>query len=356
MRILIVGSGFSGAIIANELKKNKENIIKVIDKNNHIGGLCYDYLKDNYYVQLYGPHIFHTNSKQIWSYLDQFDEMIYKEISPVALSKNNIYNLPFNMNTFSKIFNVIYPEDAKKEIEKDIIKYDNIENLEQQALSTVGSKIYNLLIKEYTEKQWKNDCDKLSPSIIKRLPLRFTYNNSYYNCKYQGYPKHGYTNIIRKMLDGVEIELNKQFDKSLEDNYDVIFFSGGVDDYLNINEKLEYRYTKFEQEIVNKSNYQGVFVMNYCDKKYPFTRITEFKHLYDNYDNNQTVIMKEYPSYDGVKCYPINDDKNNKLYKEMIKKIPSKVILCGRLGLYEYLDIDKVIEKTLNMLENFKIN
>lgn len=352
---IIVGSGLFGSVCAYELNKAGYKIL-VIDKRNNIGGNIYTENVNNINVHKYGAHIFHTSNKEIWDYINQFAEFNNYINSPIANYKGEIYNLPFNMNTFSKIWdNVITPKDAKEHIIKE--KYiGEITNLEEQAKSLVGTTIYEKLVKEYTEKQWGKECKDLPPFIIKRLPVRFTYNNNYFNDKYQGIPIGGYTQIIEKLLEGIDIILNENYlDNKDKYKNNKTIYTGPIDEYYDYcYGKLEYRSLKFEEELLLTDNYQGNAVVNYTSDDVPYTRIIEHKH-FENIECDWTIITKEYPvSIEKGKdpYYPINNDKNNELYskyKELADK-DDKVIFGGRLGSYKYYDMDKTIEQALKLV------
>ena len=355
---LIVGSGLSGAIFAHEAAKQGKKCL-VIEKRNHIAGNVYTENIEGINVHKYGAHIFHTSNKEVWDYINQFAEFNNFVNSPLAVYKNELYNLPFNMNTFSKMWGIKTPEQAKHVIESQVEKSKIIspKNLEEQAISLVGEDIYQKLIKGYTEKQWGRDCKDLPAFIIKRLPVRFTYNNNYFNDKYQGIPIGGYTQIIEKMLENSDILLNTDyfdFIKSHPNIADNIIYTGEIDKYYNYcYGKLDYRSLKFETEVLDTENYQGNAVVNYTERKIPYTRIIEHKH-FEFGNQPKTVITKEYPEiYDGHNepYYPVNDFKNTELYKKY-KELSDKeknVFFIGRLAQYKYFDMDKVIESTLNI-------
>ena len=349
---LIVGAGLFGSVFAHEMTKQGKKCL-VIEKRNHIGGNVYDKEILGINVHLYGSHIFHTNNKRIWNYINQFGEFNNFINSPIAKSKGKIYNLPFNMNTFYQIWGIDNPNDVFLKIKSQNEGIDVPNNLEEQSIKLVGKDIYELLIKEYTEKQWGKKCNELPCSIINRLPLRFTFDNNYFNAKYQGIPFNGYNDIFNKLLNGIEVILNidfldyKDYFESIADN---IIFTGGIDSYFNYcYGKLEYRSLKFEHEFKNMPNYQGNAVINYIDKDVPFTRIIEHKHF--NYvDTDYSIITKEYPVKTNDAFYPINDEKNNKLYEKYRKLCNDNVYFCGRLGSYQYIDMDKTILNSLNLV------
>lgn len=363
---LIVGSGLFGAIFANEANKKGKKCL-VIDKRNHIGGNVYTENIDGINVHKYGAHIFHTSNKEVWEYINQFAEFNRYTNSPVARYKNELYNMPFNMNTFNKLWGVITPEEARAKIEEEKKEAGITEpkNLEEQAISLVGKTIYEKLVKGYTEKQWGKRATELPSFIIKRLPVRFIYDNNYFNDIYQGIPIGGYTPIIEKMLDGIEVKLNCDFfenRKELENIAVKIVFTGQIDKYYNYQfGELEYRSLRFETEILEQENYQGNAVVNYTEYEVPYTRIIEHKHfeygasigkIAEGQALEKTIITREYPdawSKGKEPYYPINNDKNNTLY-EKYKELAdndSKVLFGGRLGQYKYFDMDKVIAEEL---------
>ena len=358
---LIVGSGLFGAIFAYEANKKGKKCL-VIDKRNHIGGNIYTEKIENINVHKDGAHIFHTNNKKVWDYINQFAEFNRYTNSPVARYKNELYNLPFNMNTFNKIWGVITPEEAKKKIEEEK-KDANItepKNLEEQAISLVGKTIYEKLVKGYTQKQWGRDCKELPSFIIKRLPVRFVYDNNYFNDLYQGIPIGGYTKIIEKMLEDIEIKLNTDFFENREEFENIaekIVFTGPIDKFYNYRfGELEYRSLRFETEIKDIENYQGNAVVNYTEYEIPYTRIIEHKH-FEYGTQEKTVITKEYPDkwVQGKEpYYPINNDKNNEIYEKYksLAERENNVIFGGRLGEYKYYDMHKVIERALECTKN----
>ena len=355
---LIVGAGLFGATFAYKAKKAGKTCL-VIDKRNHIAGNVYTEKVEGINVHKYGAHIFHTSNKEVWNFINEFTEFNNYINSPVAVYKDELYNLPFNMNTFSKMWNIKTPKEAKDIIKKQIESLDIKEpkNLEEQALSLVGQDVYVKLIKGYTEKQWGRDCKDLPAFIIKRLPLRFTFDNNYFNDRYQGIPIGGYTEIVNKMLDGTPVILNteyKDFIKNTKDEFGKIIYTGMIDEYFDFKEgKLEYRTVEFKNEILDEENYQGNAVVNYTEREIPYTRIIEHKH-FENAKSEKTVISKEYPVEwkDGLEpYYPINDDRNSSLYAKYVDlaKKEENVIFGGRLGAYKYYDMDKVIESALEL-------
>ena len=356
---LIVGSGLFGSTIANRLKREGKKVL-VIEKRNHIGGNVYTENVEGINVHKYGAHIFHTDYKDVWDYVNSFVEFNRYTNSPVARYKNEIYNMPFNMNTFSKIWSdVITPEDALRHIneeKKEITEEPN--NLEEQAISLVGRTIYEKLVKCYTEKQWNRDCKDLPAFIIKRLPVRLTYDNNYFNDRYQGIPIGGYTLLVERMLEGIEVQLNTDY-LSNKEKYDSIankvIYTGPLDEYFNYSlGELEWRSLRFENKIYDTDNYQGNAVINYTSHDVEYTRSIEHKHFEYVTDNKKTVVTYEYPAdyKEGMeKYYTINDDKNNALadkYRELAAK-EKNVIFGGRLAEYKYYDMDDVIKRALEI-------
>ena len=357
---LVVGAGLYGAVFAYEAKKKGKTCL-VIDKRDHIAGNIYCENVSGINVHKYGAHIFHTSDKKIWEYVNQFAEFNNYINSPVARYKNELYNLPFNMNTFSKMWNIATPQEAKDIIASQIADLNITEpkNLEEQALSLVGKDVYEKLIKGYTEKQWGRDCKDLPSFIIKRLPLRFIYDNNYFNDRYQGIPIGGYTKIVEKMLDGIEVRLNTNYLDNREEfdaMADKIVYTGLIDQFYDYKlGVLEYRSVRFETEELPMENYQGNAVVNYTEREVPYTRIIEHKH-FEFGKQPTTIISREYSSEwkkGDEPYYPVNNDKNNALYqqyKELADK-EHKVIFGGRLGGYKYYDMDKVIAAALEMCE-----
>ena len=357
---LVVGAGLYGAVFAYEAKKKGKTCL-VIDKRDHMAGNIYCENVSGINVHKYGAHIFHTSDKKIWEYVNQFAEFNNYINSPVARYKNELYNLPFNMNTFSKMWNIATPQEAKDIIASQIADLNITEpkNLEEQALSLVGKDVYEKLIKGYTEKQWGRDCKDLPSFIIKRLPLRFIYDNNYFNDRYQGIPIGGYTKIVEKMLDGIEVRLNTNYLDNREEfdaMADKIVYTGMIDQFYDYKlGVLEYRSVRFETEELPMENYQGNAVVNYTEREVPYTRIIEHKH-FEFGKQPTTIISREYSSEwkkGDEPYYPVNNDKNNALYqqyKELADK-EHKVIFGGRLGGYKYYDMDKVIAAALEMCE-----
>lgn len=360
---LIVGSGLFGAIFAYEATKAGKRCL-VIDKRNHVGGNIYSKEIEGIQVHEYGAHIFHTSNKEVWDYIQQFAEFNRYTNSPVARYKNELYNMPFNMNTFSKMWGIFSPEEAKEKILQQVKEAGITEpkNLEEQAISLVGTDIYEKLVKGYTGKQWGRPCTELPAFIIKRLPVRFTYDNNYFNDKYQGIPVGGYTQIIEKMLEDTEVMLNTEFFSKREELStvaDKVLFTGMIDEYYDYcYGELEYRSLRFETEVLNVENYQGNAVVNYTEYEVPFTRIIEHKHFeFGCQGENEgtipkTVITREYPApwkKGDEPYYPMNDEKNNELYnkyKELADK-ERNVIFGGRLGMYKYFDMHHVVSEAL---------
>lgn len=356
---LIVGSGLYGAVFAREAMKLGKKVL-VVERRDHIGGNIYTKEVEGITVHQYGAHIFHTSSKKVWEYMEQFCEFYPYINSPVANYKGEIYNLPFNMNTFSKMWNISTPAQAKEMIEKqrgEIV--GEPKNLEEQAISLVGRDIYEKLVKGYTQKQWGRECCDLPAFIIKRLPVRFTYNNNYFSDRYQGIPQEGYTAVIEKMLDGADILLSTDYLKKKEEldkKAKKVIYTGAIDEYFGyLLGALEYRSVRFENEILDTDNAQGNAVVNYTDKEVPYTRVIEHKHFVDG-KQEKTVISKEYSAEWKIgdePYYPVNDEKNKALYekyKQLAKKEES-VIFGGRLGEYQYYDMDKVILSAFDLCE-----
>lgn len=353
--VILVGAGLFNAVLAHRLIKQGKSVL-VLEKRDHIAGNCYTYEQDNIDVHKYGAHIFHTSNKEVWDFVNQFGEFNNFINSPIANYKDEIYNLPFNMNTFSKLFGVITPQQAEEVILKEKMKENMCvpSNLEEQAISMVGRTIYEKLIKHYTEKQWGRQCTELPPEIIKRLPLRFTYDNNYFNDKYQGIPVEGYTAMIEKMFECCDILLDTDYlkDKDKWNNMaDKVYYSGCIDEYYDYcYGPLEYRSVRFEEYEYDKENYQGVAVMNYTSHEEPYTRIIEHKHFNDR-GSKKTIISKEYSSEwkkGEVPYYPVNNSKNNSLYEKYKSIENDKVSFVGRLGEYKYYDMDDTV---LNALE-----
>lgn len=364
---LVVGAGLFGAVFAHEAVKAGKKVL-VVDKRPHIAGNVYTEDMEGIHVHIYGAHIFHTNDKIVWNYVNQFAEFNRFTNSPIANYHGELFSLPFNMYTFNKMWGVVTPEEAAEKIEEQrkAAGITNPKNLEEQAISLVGIDIYEKLIKGYTEKQWGRPCTELPAFIIKRLPVRLTFDNNYFNALYQGIPIGGYTNMVANMLDGIEVRLNCDYLKNkteLEALADKVVYTGPVDAYFNYDlGPLEYRSVRFETEVLDKPNFQGNAAVNYTDRETPWTRIIEHKWFEFGKDadgNNlpKTVISREYSSEwkpGDEPYYPVNDERNGSLYKkykELADK-ESKVIFGGRLGEYKYYDMDKVIASALRVVES----
>ena len=357
---LIVGAGLFGALFAYEATKKGKTCL-VIDKRPHIAGNIYTEQVEGINVHKYGAHIFHTSDKKVWDYINQFAEFNNYINSPIASYKDELYNLPFNMNTFSKMWGIKTPAEAKAKIAEQIaeLNIDEPQNLEEQALKLVGTDVYEKLVKGYTEKQWGRPCSELPAFIIKRLPLRFRYDNNYFSDRYQGIPTGGYTQIVEKLLDKAEVKLNTDYFDFIKENPDIAaktVYTGAIDEFFEYKlGALEYRSVRFENEILDTDNYQGNAVVNYTAADVPFTRIIEHKH-FEFGEQPKTVISREYSAEwkPGVEpYYPVNNEKNNSLY-EQYKQLANErkdVIFGGRLGLYKYLDMDKVIALALETAE-----
>lgn len=358
---LVVGAGLFGSTFAERANKAGKKVL-VIDKRNHIGGNVFTENVEGINVHRYGAHIFHTDYKDVWDYVNSFVEFNRFTNSPMARIGNEIYNLPFNMNTFSKIWNDVFtPEDALRHInyeKKEIIHEP--QNLEEQAISLVGRTIYEKLIKGYTEKQWNRDCKDLPAFIIKRLPVRLLYDNNYFNDCYQGIPKGGYTNLVSKMLEGIDVKLNTDFFDNIDYYKSIarkIIYTGPIDEFFNYSlGKLEWRSLKFDTKIFDIENYQGNAVVNYTGHEVDYTRVIEHKH-FENTLCDKTVVTFEYPSdyFEGMeKYYTVNDQKNNDLaeqYRDLARN-EKNVIFGGRLAEYKYYDMDDVIKSAFECFHN----
>ncbi len=370
---LIVGAGLYGAVFAHEMRKQGRDVL-VIDKREHVAGNIYTESVMDIQVHRYGAHIFHTSDRKIWDYVNRFAEFNHYINSPIAYYKGELYNLPFNMNTFSKMWGVVTPAQAQEKIAKQIERLHIMEpkNLEEQALSLVGTDVYEKLVKGYTEKQWGRDCRELPAFIIKRLPLRFTYDNNYFNDRYQGIPIGGYTMLVENMLEGIEVKTGISYrefavehdtEQGIEvsdregNTYRKVVYTGMLDEYFGYRlGHLEYRSLRFETETLPEcDNYQGNAVVNYTEREVPYTRIIEHKHFEFGVQHG-TVVTREYPAswQEGDEpYYPVNDDRNNALFAEY-QKLAQKtghVIFGGRLGQYKYYDMDKVIGAALEAVE-----
>lgn len=361
---LIVGSGLFGAIFAYEATKKGKKCL-VVERRPHIGGNCYTKEQNNINIHLYGAHIFRTSSIEVWRYMQNFCEFNHFINSPIANFNGEIYNLPFNMNTFSKMWGIKTPDEARKIIESQKTEIKNEpQNLEEQAISLVGRDIYEKLIKGYTEKQWGRECKDLPKSIIRRLPVRFIYDNNYFNDPYQGIPKGGYTKIFEKLLENVEVLLNTDYlaDRAeLEKKAKKIIFTGTIDSYFNYEfGELEYRSLDFKHEELECDNYQGVAVVNYTDRDTPYTRIIEHKH-FEFGAGKGTIISKEFPrswNKNIEPYYPINDKKNQSLYQKYKGLADNKrnIYFGGRLGEYRYYDMQDAIISALEFSKNELVN
>lgn len=355
---LIVGSGLFGSIFAYEAGKKGKQCL-VVEKRDHIGGNIYTKEVEGIQVHQYGAHIFHTSNREVWEYVQQFAEFNRYTNSPVANYKGEIYNLPFNMNTFNKLWGVVTPAEAKAKIEEQAAAYrtEHPANLEEQALNLVGKDIYEKLIKGYTEKQWGHRATELPPEIIKRLPVRYIYDNNYFNDIYQGIPIGGYTAMIEKMLAKAEVRLGVDYlehKDELDALAEKVVYTGPIDAYYGYQfGELEYRSVSFETEVLDQPNYQGNAVVNYTEYEVPYTRIIEHKHFeFDTQD--KTVISREYPAAwkkGDEPYYPVNNEKNNMLYHsyEELAKEEKKVIFGGRLGTYKYMDMHHVVAEALRV-------
>ena len=364
---LIVGAGLFGAVFAQEAKKAGKKCL-VIDKRDHIAGNIYTREMEGIQVHEYGAHIFHTSNREVWQYVGQFVEFNRYTNSPVANYKGEIYNMPFNMNTFNRTWGVKTPAQAKAKIEEQIkeLNISEPQNLEEQALSLAGKDVYEKLIKGYTEKQWGRSCKELPAFIIKRVPLRFTYDNNYFNDRYQGIPVGGYTAMVEKMLEGTEVRTHTEYKEFIKQcgaegiTFDRVLYTGMIDEYFDYKlGALEYRSLRFEQEeMPDCANYQGNAVVNYTERSVPYTRIIEHKH-FEFGSQPGTVITREYPAKwqpGDEPYYPVNDERNEKLFREY-KKLAEKegnfkLLFGGRLGQYRYYDMDKVIAAALDMAES----
>lgn len=357
---LIVGAGLYGAVFAHEMTKRGKKCL-VIEKRDHIAGNVYCENVDGINVHKYGAHIFHTSDKHVWEYMNQFAEFNNYINSPIAVYKDELYNMPFNMNTFSKMWGIRTPQEAKDIIKSQIAQLNITEpkNLEEQALSLVGKDVYEKLVKGYTEKQWGRDCKDLPAFIIKRLPLRFIYDNNYFNDRYQGIPIGGYTKIVEKMLEGSEVLLNTDYFEFRKENPDIAdktVYTGMLDKYFDFCfGVLEYRSVRFETERLDIEDYQGNAVVNYTEREVPFTRIIEHKH-FEFGTQPFTIISREYPSewhMGDEPYYPVNNEKNEALvqkYRDLAAK-EENVVFGGRLGEYRYYDMDKVVNAALQAVE-----
>lgn len=358
---LIVGAGLFGAVFAHEARACGKTCL-VIDKRSHIGGNIYTEEMEGIQVHSYGAHIFHTSRQRVWDYINQFAKFNNFVNSPIAIYKDELYNLPFNMNTFHQLWGVKTPAEAKAKIQGQITRMNIVhpKNLEEQALAMVGQDVYEKLVEGYTRKQWGRECKDLPSFIIKRLPLRYTYDNNYFNDRYQGIPVGGYTRIVKKLLEGVQVCLNTDFFRDREkwaQQAEKIVFTGMIDQYYDYcYGELEYRSLRFETEVLDMGNFQGNAVVNYTDYEVPYTRIIEHKH-FEFGTQEKTVITREYPAKwerGEEPYYPVNDPANNELFEkyERLALAENNVLFGGRLGMYRYMNMDEVIEEALNLAQN----
>lgn len=355
---LIVGAGLYGAVFAQQMKEKGYKCL-VIDRRDHIAGNIYSEEIHGIQVHMYGPHIFHTDLENVWKYVNRFTSFNHFIYSPVANYKGELYNLPFNMNTFAKMWGIVTPDEARKKISKQIKEagITDPHNLEEQAISLVGTDIYEKLIKGYTQKQWGRPCTELPAFIIKRLPVRFTFDNNYFNHPHQGIPIGGYTAFVEKLLEGIEVRLGADYLKERKEYEKLskkVVYTGAVDEYFEYEYgALEYRSLRFETETLETGNFQGIAGMNYTDTDTPYTRIIEHKHFeFGKGDPEKTVITREYScewEQGDEPYYPVNDERNMNLYKRYKDKTEKeeKVRFGGRLGTYQYMDMDRVIAKAL---------
>jgi UDP-galactopyranose mutase len=361
---LIVGSGLFGSVFAHEMKKAGKSCL-VLERRSHAGGNVYCDEKEGIHIHKYGAHIFHTSDKKIWDYVCQFVEFNNYVNSPVANYKGELYNLPFNMNTFAKMWGVVTPAEAAAKIaeQRAAAGIKEPRNLEEQAISLIGTDIYTKLIKGYTEKQWGRSCTELPAFIIKRLPVRYTFDNNYYSDRYQGIPIGGYNRLINALLDGIEVRLGVDYNKEREKFKNLahtVVYSGAIDEYFGYKlGRLEYRGLRFETERLEEQNYQGVAVMNYTDRETPWTRIIEHKH-FEFGTQPVTYITREYPAEwkpGDEAYYPVNNERNQNLYKQYAELAAGEknVIFGGRLAEYKYYDMDDVISSALKIAERLLI-
>ena len=355
---LIVGSGLCGAVFAREAVKAGKKVL-VVEKRSHVGGNIYTKEVEGINVHEYGAHIFHTNNREVWQYVNQYAEFNRYTNSPVANYHGELYSLPFNMYTFNRMWGVVTPQEAAEKIESQRKEAGITEpkNLEEQAISLVGTDIYEKLVKGYTEKQWGRPCTELPAFIIKRLPVRLTFDNNYFNALYQGIPIGGYTKMIEKMLDGIEVRMDTDYLQNREELdalAEKVFYTGPIDAYFNYElGYLQFRSVRFETEVLDMPNYQGNAVINYTDRETPYTRIIEHKH-FEFGTQPKTVISKEYSSewkFGDEPFYPVNDERNSRLYSEYKALADRKdnVIFGGRLGEYKYHDMDQAVARTLDI-------
>lgn len=357
---LIVGAGLYGAVFARELTRRGKSCL-VIDRRNHVAGNIYTEKMAGINVHKYGAHIFHTSDREVWEYVNQFAEFNNYVNSPLAVYRDELYNLPFNMNTFSKMWGIRTPKEARQMIERQVAELGITEpqNLEEQALSLVGTDVYTKLIKGYTEKQWGRDCRELPAFIIRRLPCRFTYDNNYFNDRWQGIPIGGYTQMVEKMLEGADVLLQTDYFDLIREQSEIahtVVYTGCIDEFFGYRlGALKYRSVRFETEELPEENYQGNAVVNYTDREVPYTRVIEHKH-FEFGKQPTTVISREYSAEwkPGLEpYYPVNDAENNALYAQyqQLAAQQENVIFGGRLGQYRYYDMDKVIRAAMDELE-----
>ncbi len=355
---LIVGAGLFGAVFAREATQRGKTCL-VIDRRDHVAGNIYTKEIEGIAVHVYGAHIFHTSDREVWEYVNRFAEFNNYVNAPVAVYRDELYNLPFNMNTFSKMWGIRTPAEAKAIIEAQIreLNIGEPKNLEEQALKLVGRDVYEKLIRGYTEKQWGRDCKDLPAFIIKRLPLRFRYDNNYFNDRYQGIPVEGYTKLVEKLLEGSEVRLNTDYADLVKNQPQIArktVYTGMIDAFFDFcYGPLEYRSVRFETEVLEEENHQGNAVVNYTEREIPYTRIIEHKHFTFG-TQEKTVISREYPAEwkPGVEpYYPVNNEKNNALYEKYraLAQTRKDVLFGGRLGMYRYFDMDKVIRAALDV-------
>lgn len=355
---VIVGAGFFGSICAYELNKAGKKVL-VIDKREHIGGNCYTDNRDGINVHVYGPHIFHTSDEEVWKWINQFTTFNNFIYSPVADFDGKLYSLPFNMWTFNQLWGCTTEQEARDIIKKQSSHIEEPKNLEEQAIKLVGTDVYEKLIKGYTEKQWRKSAQELPKEIIKRLPVRFTFDNNYFNDKYQGIPIGGYTKIFEKLLEGIEVRLNTDYFTEEIPDCNRVIYTGPIDKFFGyVYGPLEYKTVELIHRHLEISNYQGVAAVNYTSKKIPYTRSIEHKH-FEKSQTNTTWVSQEYPiEYKAERTepfYPVNDPTNNAIYekyKSMIKEVSPNVIFGGRLGEYKYYDMHQVIKSALVCVKN----
>lgn len=358
---LIVGAGLFGSVVAHELTNMNKRVL-VVDKKPHVGGTVYTETICDIQVHTHGAHIFRTDDKFIWEYMTQFCDFYPFINTPIAISGGIAYNLPFNMNLFAKLWNITKPEEAKSIIRKQILDAtipDKITNLEDYAISQVGTELYEKFIKEYTEKQWKKSCKDLPSSILNRIPVRYTYNNNYYNAKFQGIPTLGYTYIVEQLLKRADVWLGTDGKQLAKDRIaDKVIYTGSIDEYFDYRlGKLEYRSVRFDHKIYAKDNLQGVAVVNWSDSSVPYTRSIEHKHFLGINNGNTTVISYEYPTAcdeNNEPIYPITSENNLCLYRKYLALTDDNIIFGGRLGSYKYYDMQDTIKNALQLVKSLK--